>query len=51
LTQKTIDGGDVTPGMNPVEEHFKRRRHLEKIINVISYEPLGKGGDSEWEVK
>jgi hypothetical protein len=37
--------------MNPVEEHFKRRRHLEKIINVISYEPLGKGGDSEWEVK
>jgi hypothetical protein len=37
LTVKTSEGGE---GMNPVEEHFNRRRHLEKIINVISYEPL-----------
>jgi hypothetical protein len=37
LTLKTTEGGE---SLNPVEEHFNRRRHLEKIINIISYEPL-----------
>lgn len=39
MTVKTTEGGGAE-GMNPVEEHFNRRRHLEKIINVITYEPL-----------
>jgi hypothetical protein len=38
MTVKTTEG--AAEGMNPVEEHFNRRRHLEKIINVITYEPL-----------
>jgi hypothetical protein len=35
-TLKTTEG----EALNPIEEHFNRRRHLEKIINFISYEPL-----------